>query len=58
MLQGLSRPNDPNNFGHTCVQTDFAVNDRNVDFANLSALDKLPGEEIVFEAHDVGDKKL
>ena len=57
VIQGLSRPLDPSDFGLSYVPKVFPLNE-DVDFANMSVLDDLPGEEIVFEAYDVGDKKL
>ena len=35
----------------------YSLND-DVDYANMCALDNMPGEEVIFDAYDTGDKKI
>ena len=57
LIKSLSRPLNPSDFGLSYVPKVFYLND-DVDYANMCSLDELPGEEVVFEAYDTGDRKL
>ena len=54
--RSLSRPLDAAELGIQFVPKVFPLNE-DVDYANMSILDALPGEEVVFQAYDKGGKK-
>jgi len=55
-LQALRKPIVPSHFGLSQVPNIFTLNE-DADFANMCVLYNTPGEEIAFEAYNVGDKK-
>ena len=57
LIKGLSRPLDPLDFELSYIPKVFPLNE-DVDYANMCILDSLPGQEVVFQAYDVGEKKL
>ena len=57
IIQSLSRPLNPSDFGLSYIPKVYPLNE-DVDFANMCVLETLPGEQILFEATDVGDKRL
>ena len=57
LIKSLSRPLHPKDFGLSHIPKVLPLN-MDVDYADLCILLELPGEEIVFQAHDIGDKKL
>lgn len=57
LIKGLSRPLNPLDFQLSYIPKVFPLNE-DVDYANMCILDSLPGQEVVFQAYDVGEKKL
>ena len=56
LIKSLSRPLVPAELGIPYVPKVFPHNE-DVDFANITILDELTGDEVVFDALDKGDKK-
>ena len=57
LIRSLSRPLNPLDFNLTHVPQLHPLNE-DVDYANMCILDGLPGQEVVFQATDVGEKCL
>lgn len=57
LIRSLSRPLNPLDFDLTHVPQLYPLNE-DVDYANMCILDGLPGQEVVFQATDVGEKRL
>ena len=57
LIKHLERPLDPAEFNLAYIPKVFALN-TDVDYANMCFLEDIPGEEVLFEAFDVGDKKV
>lgn len=56
-IKHLERPLDPAQFGLAYIPKVFALN-TDVEYANICFLEDIPGEEVLFEAFDIGDKKV
>lgn len=57
LIRSLSTPLNPLDFNLTHVPQLYPLNE-DVDYANMCILDGLPGQEVVFQATDVGEKRL
>lgn len=57
LIRSLSRSLNPLDFDLTHVPQLYPLNE-DVDYANMCILDGLPGQEVVFQATDVGEKRL
>lgn len=57
LIRSLSRPLNPLDFDLTNVPQLYPFNE-DVDYANMCILDGLPGQEVVSQATDVGEKHL
>ena len=57
LIETLGRPLNPSDFNLPYVPQLYPLIE-DVDYANISILDRLPGNEVVFQAFDVGDKRV
>lgn len=57
LIKTLSRPLDPAELQLDFIPKVFPLNE-DVDYSNMCTLDSLPGQEVVFQAYDIGEKKL
>ena len=57
LIKQLIRPLDPAEFSLAYIPKVFALN-TDVDYANMCFLKDIPGEEVLFEAFDIGDKTV
>ena len=57
LIKTLSRQLDPAELQLDFIPKVFPL-DEDVDYSNMCTLDSLPGQEVVFQAYDIGEKKL
>ena len=57
LIKSMKRPLNPSDFQLSYVPQVFALNE-DVDFANMCKLDSLPGQEVIFEVYDRGEKRV
>jgi hypothetical protein len=57
LMKILSRPLCIEDLGVSYIPKVYPLND-DVSYANICALDNMPGKEIIFYVYDIGDKKL
>ena len=57
LIKTLSRQLDPAELQLDFIPKVFPL-DEDVDHLNMCTLDSLPSQEVVFQAYDIGEKKL
>ena len=57
LIKHLERLLDPAHFGLAYIPKVFTLN-ADVEYTNMCFLEDIPGEEVLFEAFDIGDKKV
>ena len=57
LIKTLSRQLDPAELQLDFIPKVFPLNE-DLDYSNMYTLDSLPGQEVVFQAYDIGEKKF